>query len=861
MENFSLKKILPHLFALVLFLAASTIYYLPEVSGKKLTQSDNIQAHGMQAEGRKVAKETGSYPLWTNGTFAGMPTYQIFGTINKNVNTFFNVGFLLFRGVTSPLATTFLLMLGFYILMIVMRVDWRIAIVGSLLYGLGLNNMLLAEAGHSTKLVAQGYLAPVVGGVLLAYRGRYLLGSGLMGFFLSLQVYANHYQITYYLVLILLILAGVKLYYSVKENTLPNFVKASGFLVVAGILALGTNLVKFWTTYEYSKESTRGHSELSAKEGKTGLDQGYAFSWSYGKLESMTLLIPHFYGGGGELLVNDKDSETYKAFRNASSQFKSQDQINGMAQLTKVYWGDQPFTSGPIYYGAVVVFLFFLGVFIVQGWLRSWILITMIFSFFVGWGRNLEWFGDFMFNYFPMYNNFRTVSMIIGMSSLFACLLGLVGLQKLFSKGISHERKKKAVMLATATTAGLCVLGLLMSFFLGFERPQDVAALSQFPKIVDGMIADRRWLLQADALRSLMFVLLAGATLWAFLLGKGKWFFALAVLGLLGFVDQWTVGKRYVNDSNFVKASQISNYSKATATDLQIQRREANNPHYRVLDISRGNPYSSAIASYHHKSLGGYHAAKLMIYNELVDTYLSNPIQNMNVLEMLNTRYIINYDQQSGSPVMVPTGSPNGNAWFVNSFELVENADAEILALAGLKTQEKAVIQKRFADYLTGLNLSNDLNVSNSIKLTSYNPDKMVYESQADKEQLAVFSEIYYPPSKGWKVFIDDKQVEGFVKADYVLRALRVPAGKHKIEMRFEPTSFYTGKNVALIASLLILGLFGFGIFKYLKGRNWDLPDPETVEEEEFTNKPTTKKKVVPTTSKSATKKSKKKKK
>ncbi len=845
-----MKNLLPHLGAILVMLMITVIYFYPEISGKVLNQSDNMQAYGMQAEAKELKEKTGEYPLWTNSAFGGMPTFQILGILGKTFLTKIHTPLLLWQGVTSPIGTTFLLMLGFYVLMISLRVDWRLSLAGAIMYGLALNHVILADAGHSNKLVAQGYLAFALAGIFLTFKGRYLLGGGLTALFLGLELYANHLQITYYFLLFMVILGIAKFVEAIRENNLPHFTKASTVLVLAGLLAVSTSIHRIWTTYEYGQETTRGKSELTAKEGKTGLDKEYAFTWSYGKLETMNLLIPNFYGGGSSLLYNKAGSETERTLRNLGPKLsQNQQEFEQVARSTSSYWGDQPFTAGPIYLGAIVILLFFMGLFLVKGPMLWWIVGSSILALMIGWGRNFSIFNDLMFDYFPLFNNFRAVSMSIGLTQLLCGMMGILALQEFFGQEKTKAEKRKALYWGGGITLGLCVLGLLMSFGLDFTRPQELAILGKYPELLEALRADRSGMLMMDALRSLAFVGVAAAILWVYLEGKTKWIYAFGLVAFLAFVDMISVDLRFVSSENFVSKTENDAYKKITEADKQIQLREADNPHYRVLDFSRGNPYKSALTSYHHHSIGGYHAAKLMIFQELVDAHLSNPMESMHILEMLNTRYIINPDRQTGQPQPIPMQNPLGHAWFVNDYEFVENADAEMAALVQLKPAQKAVIQKRFAPYLEGLNLANDSTAAqgNSIKLTSYHPDKMVYESKTDKEQLAVFSEIYYKPEKGWKVFIDDQPVDGFVKANYVLRALRVPAGQHKIEMRFEPTSFYTGRKIAMMGSILVLLLFFGGFFLNLKGNEWQLAEAVTIAEPEVV---APKKSVKKTTSK-----------
>jgi len=821
MNNPIIKNLLPHIAAFFVLMVVAFIYFAPSLGGKVLYQSDNLNARGMQAEMKKMEEATGESILWTNAAFGGMPTYQLRGSAKKNLLQHPYRAFVGWNSVTVPHTSLLLLMLGMYILMVTMGIDWRIGIMGAVAYGLSTNYMCLMEAGHSTKLIALAYTPAALAGVLLAFRGKYLLGAGMTAFFLGLQITANHLQITYYLLLILAIYSILKLVEAVRKNELPNFLKAAGALTVATILAFAANTTNLWTTQEYAKETIRGKSELSSKAGQDGLDKDYAFGWSYGIGETMTLMFPNARGGGS--LQSGEGTEIYDVLlRQARQQGAPPAQVKAYAARQAggtMYWGDQPFTSGPIHYGAIVCFLFFLGTFLVKGPMKWWLIVASIVIIILSWGKNFG-FNDFMFDYFPYYNKFRSVKMILNLGLMTFILMGALGLQRFFSGEFSTESKQRALLYAVGIAGGICLLMLAGSATMSFTGGRD----AQYPPEIATMLqSDRASLLRADVLRALLFIFLSAGAMWFYLKGKLKSMIAVPVIALLVMVEAWTVSKRYVNNDSFTEASEMAAITEPTGADAQIMA--DTDPHFRVLDLSRGGLRGNATTSYFHKSLSGYHAAKLMRYEEMTQQYSPMDVnKNGQILDMLNTKFIIDKDDR-GQSQAIQRNSNLGNAWFVNEYKMVENADAEMAALSTFNPRTTALIQKKHADYLSGLNLSNDSlsNAGNSIRLTNYHPDKMTYESNASSEQLAVFSEIYYPPEKGWQVYIDDQPIENdFIKANYTLRAMRVPAGKHKIEMRFEPRSYYTGETISLVGSLLALLCFIGGMVYWGRNANWE---------------------------------------
>ena len=790
------KTILPHLIAIVVLIVGVAIYFQPVMQGKVLNQSDNLQARGMQAEMRKYMDEGRRVPLWTNQAFSGMPTYQLGGSGPGNLMRLVNKALLLGKGVTASHLVLFIAALSMYILMLVLGVDWRLGIFAGLTFALCTHHLILAEAGHSTKLLALAYTPGIIAGVLLTFRERYLAGGALLAFFLSLQVYANHIQITYYLFLMLGIFGVIKLIDAARENNWMPFLKAAGVAIVAVLLAFMSNTTRIWTTQEYGEETIRGGSELQASGQGDGLTKEYAFGWSYGIGETATLMFPNARGGGS--IMNTENTETYKRIRQPAG---------GL-----LYWGDQPFTSGPVYFGAVLCFLFILGAFLYKDSLRWWLVISTGLAIILAWGRHFPSINYFMFDYFPFYNKFRAVYMILDVAQIIVIMLGLLGLQQFFKRDVPTALKQRALLWSGGIAVGICLLMYMIAMGMSFSGPNDEQWLNN-PNLgaafVDLLESDRAAMLRGDIGRSLLLILLAAGALFASLRVKMQQIhiYSAVAVGVLMLGDMWTVSKRYVNGSSFEERASVNNFTEPTQADLRIM--QDTEPYFRVLDLTRGNPYSSALASYHHKSLGGYHAAKLMVYQEMTERYIppNNPYQYPQILGMLNTKYIINQTQQGGPPSAVEVPGRLGNVWFVNNYNLVPDADTELNALATLNPSKTVVVQQKYADYLSGLNLVPDSlrNPSDYIQLSNYDPEVLTYDYKASGEQLAVFSEIYYPPAKGWKVFIDGQEVDGFIKANYALRALRLPAGEHTIEMRFEPRSFIVGERLSLFGSLIIL--------------------------------------------------------
>lgn len=803
-------------FAIIgIFIAISFIYFTPAWQGKTLMQYDVVQAKAMQREIMEFKDQDGKGPLWTNAMFGGMPSYQIWVSYPKNIGTHI-MGF--FRAVfPNPIDTILFYFIGAYLLFNVMRVKPWIAALGAIAFTFSSYNFIYIEAGHASKAYAIAFFAPVIAGVFLTLRGRYLWGAALTALFLALEIRVNHIQMTYYLFIAMLILMGIELYHANKEKQLARFGKAIGSIAVACVLALAVNAGLLWTTYEYSQESIRGKSNLvsEAKPSQSvGVDREYAYQWSQGVMENMTFLIPNAYGGGSGPNL-DENSAVAKVL---VAQGVPQDQALGFAQQMPTYWGDKPFTSGPWYFGAIVIFLFVLGLFIVNNRLKWWLLSATLLSLFLSFGRHLPFISDLFFNYFPLYNKFRAVESTLVLASLFIPILAVLALNEIVNRRSEIPRLDKKVLYSAYIVGGISLLiALLPGILLDFRGSNHQTFIQQltgqlgdsgFAQMIgNALIEDRESMARADAWRSVIFILLATGLLWLWVKDKLKVNTAVIVLATLILIDMWVVNRRYLNKDNFVEESSIAAQFPEREVDQLIGRDPA--PNYRVLDLSIPT-FNSASSSYYHNTIGGYHAAKLMRYQELIERQFNNAI-NEDVLDMLNTKYLITANAE-GSQRIQNRSTTAGNAWFVNRVLFVDNAEQEMNAIDSFDPKEVAIVHSEFKSLIDSSRVGTARNAS--IELVDYRPDHLVYEYSAPQDALAVFSEIYY--DKGWKAFIDGQEIPYF-RADYVLRAAQLPGGNHKLEFKFEPQSYYMGENISLVASILLLAAFGFAIWRERK--------------------------------------------
>jgi hypothetical protein len=806
MKNINFKNLLPYFAAIIIFLIVTLAYLSPIMEGKSLRQSDTMSWTGAAKEILDFrTANNGEEPLWTNSMFGGMPAYMIsLLTPSNNIIAFFGNAMILFS-LPSPANMIFLYFIGFFILLLVLRVNPWLSIIGALAFGFSTYFFIILEAGHNTKALAIGYMAPVFAGIILAMRGKYLWGAVLTALFLALEIKMNHIQMTYYLMILVLIYMLFELYQKIKDKQILGFIKASTALLFSVIIAVSINVTNLWTSYEYSKETIRGKSELTSNSDvKTkGLDMDYATQWSYGVDETFTLLIPDFKGGSSSGKLGES-SEAYSVLK--------QNVVPNIKQITSqmpLYWGSQPFTSGPVYAGAIFVFLFILGLFIVKGPMKWTLLTATILSIALSWGKNFMPLTQFFFDYFPMYSKFRAVASILVIAELTIPLLGILALNNIFSKKVDKSEVLKWGKISLYITGGLCLIFALGgSSFFTFRSAAD--AQLPYPEwLMDAIVADRKSNFSMDAWRSLGFILATAALIWAFVENKLKSGYAITALMLLVLIDMIPVNKRYFDNSNFTSKRNVEVPFQATAEDLMIL--EDKDPNYRVYNITI-NPFNDASTSYFHKSIGGYHGAKLRRYQDLIEYHISK--NNMKVLNMLNTKYFIVPDANK-APQVQRNIAALGNAWFVENYKLVENPDSEITALSNFEPATTAIVDKKFTDYLKNYKIGKDS--LSSIKLTNYKANHLTYQANTKKDELTVFSEIYY--DKGWKAFLDGKEIP-YIRVNYVLRALIVPQGEHKIEFRFEPESYYTGEKIgyasSIILLLMLLGMCGKEIYVFI---------------------------------------------
>ena len=830
-----LKSSLPYIGTILLFIVLSFAYFSPVLKNKTLLQMDNSHAIGMAQELKTFEKETGETSQWTNSAFSGMPAYQIKGDSSRNIFSYIN-RIMRLALPYHTVAIMFLYLLGFFLFMLSLKMDWRLALIGALAFGFGSYNLIIIVAGHITKAYTIALMAPVIGGVLYTYNRNVWLGGIFTTIALGLQIAYNHVQVTYYLALLIMVLIISRLVYAILHKTLKHFTKASVVLLGAAFLALLPNITSLWTTYEYGKYSIRGKSELTNEDAAiehSGLDKDYALAWSLEPQGSWTLLIPNAVGGASEAISNNPS-----ALNNVDEQFK--EAVGGQSQ----YWGGRPFTSGPVYAGAVVCFLFMLGMFFYRGPDRWWLVAGTVFSLFLAWGEHFMVFTDFMFYNFPLYNKFRTVEMSMIIASFTIPTLGLLGLREVFKNPQLIRDANWKFFAAFGLTGGISLLFYLFpAAFFNFisdmelssilqqkqqAMQQNAAQASQVSAYFDGIVQNlkvaRVSLFKADAFRSFAFILIASASVWFYATNKIAGKYLVWGLGLLILVDHWGVDKRYLNDDNFESKRNLGREFVLNTSDMAIN--EIKEDGDRVFTVYR-DPFKEVTTSYHHESIGGYHGAKLRRYQDLIENYLmqdwqalvgvlqaqgseqelQDKLANMNVLNMLNARFIVY------SPKAAPIINQNamGDAWFVKDIYPVDAPDGAIDALSYVPLREKAVINISEFKGLEGYKLDS---VSGSLNLKTYKPNQLVYDYAITQDQLAVFSQIYYP--KGWDAYVDGEKVDIF-RANYILRAVMLPKGEHTLEFKFEPKSFKTGQTISLISSLFILLLIGLAAFKMLK--------------------------------------------
>ena len=814
-----IKKILPDLIAIALFAVLSFAYFFPaDLDGRILFQHDSSAGVGAGQEATEYYEATGERTRWTNSLFGGMPTYQIAPSYDTTQPlNWVEKAYRLF--LPEYVQLTFILMLGFYILMRAFGMSAWLSALGGIIWAFSSYFFILISAGHIWKFITLAYIPPTIAGMVLVYRGKWLWGSVLTALFVALQIKSNHVQMSYYFLFVMLFMAiayGVEAY---KAKQLPRFWKATGVLVIAGLIGVATNLSNLYHTYSYSKETMRGKSELvyegdAAQQTSSGLNRDYITQWSYGIGETWTLLVPNFKGGASVPLAANET-----AMKKANPLYS-----NIYTQLTQ-YFGEQPMTSGPVYVGAFVLFLFILGCFIVKGPMKWALLGATIFSILLSWGKNFMPLTDFFIDFVPMYNKFRAVSSILVIAEFTIPLLAILALKRIFDEPSVLKQTRNGLIVSTILTFGVALILWIWPSFMGsgfiptqeMQMLQNALSPNELVPLVSNMSEMRAAMVSADALRSMLVIVIGLAILYFFIIGKLKKTYTIGAIALLCLVDMWGVNKRYLNDEQFVPNSIKRTTFVQTPADKLILQDDALD--YRVLNLT-GSTFNENNTSYWHKSIGGYHAAKLRRYQEMIDYHISPEIEaayneiaqasgvmeevdgsKFNVLNMLNTKYFILPAGRNGEAIPIQNPYAYGNAWFVKNVSYVANANEEIETLYDINPRETAVVDKRFEETLNGVTTTNTDSLA-SITLTSYSPNHLVYETTNENDGIAIFSEIYYPD--GWQVTIDG-QPATLARANYILRALHLPAGKHVVEMKFDPQSLHLTEGIAYGALVLLL--------------------------------------------------------
>ena len=822
-----MKKLLPDLIAILAFVLLSFAYFFPaDIENRILFQHDTAAGAGAGQEVKEYYEQTGERSRWTNSLFGGMPMYQIAPSYDSTKSLqWVQKAYQLF--LPDYVCLTFMLMLGFYILLRVFGIPVWLAGLGGIMWAFSSYFFILISAGHIWKFITLAYVPPTIAGIVLAYRGKLLWGGILTALFVALQITSNHVQMSYYFFFVILFFVGAYFEKAWRTKTLPQFFKASAVLIVAALVGIAANVSNLYHTYAYSKETMRGKSELvqtgdATKQTSSGLDRDYITQWSYGIDETLTLLVPNFKGGASAAL-----SQSETAMSKANPMYSS---LYG--SLTQ-YFGTQPMTSGPVYVGAFVLFLFVLGCFIVKGPLKWALIGATFFSIVLSWGKNFMPLTDFFIDYVPLYNKFRAVSSILVIAEFTIPLLAIFALKRLLEEPEILKQEKKPLGISLLLTAGIALLlavapGSIGSGYVPAQEAQMLQNAVNQQMIpaneLSGILANlgeiRAELVSSDALRSFIIIGIGCSLLWLYASGKLRSSLTIAGITILCLADMWGVNKRYLNDAQFVPHSiRTETFTKTNTDELILQDTSLD---YRVLNFATST-FDDNNTSYWHKSVGGYHPAKLRRYQEMIEHHISPEMQaaykaiataggemdsvdanKFRILNMLNTKYFIFPAGQQRQTVPILNPHAYGNAWFVNKVQYVNNANEEIDALDSIIPTETAVVDARFKDVLKGTTESYKDSLS-SIRLTSYAPNRLTYETNNAQDGIAVFSEIYYPD--GWHVTIDGQPAE-LARADYILRTMYVPAGQHTIEMRFDPTSLHVTEGIAYgTLALLVIGI------------------------------------------------------
>lgn len=812
--KFDFKKLLPHIIAVLVFLIVAVVFCKPALEGKVVFQHDLQGWRGMAQQSFEFKEKYGHFPLWTNSMFSGMPAYQIaMGATHS-----FSMGHLekvISLNLPEPINFFFLACICFYFLCIVLRINPWVSILGALAYAYSTYDPVIIMVGHVTKMASMAYAPAVLGAFLLILQKKYWTGTALLILFSFLMISQNHVQIVFYTLLIALSIAIAYAVKAFKEKETVHLFKSAALSVVAGLVGLAGAAITLMPTSEYVKETMRGgRSELTDSTNmdnktKGGLDKDYAFNWSYGVDETLTLLVPGIFGGssGGELT---EKSATADALRTAYPE----DNAIQIARSLPTYWGPQPNTSGPVYLGAIICFLFILGLVYLDSWHKWWIAAITLIALMLAWGSNFKAFNYFIFDYLPVYNKFRAPTMALVIPQLTAALMAALVLQKFLFGGDAKELLFKKLKLSVYITAGVLAITTLLYFSFSYSsqndtrikenfvsnmmqgqqaNPQMQAQANEFGQsVIRALGEDRKGMFGSDLLRTILFIAAAIVVLGLFAKNKVNATVAIAILIALTVFDLLPVGKRYLNENNFVDKTNIEDEFAMTDADRMIKQ-DPDHANFRIYNSD--DPYNSAKPSYHHNSIGGYNPAKLAIYQDLIERQLSKG--NMRVFDMLNTKYFVMQNPQTGVPMAQQNAGAMGNCWLVKGIQYVDNADQEMKVLDNFNPKDTAVIDKRYQAKIKG---NPQFDSTASIKLIENINDTVRYAFNAATPQFAVFSEVYY--DKGWNAYVDGNKAD-YVRVNYVLRGMSLPAGKHNIEFRFEPESYKRGNTIALWASII----------------------------------------------------------
>lgn len=801
--NLSFKAVITHLSVIAFFILASLVYFYPVLQGKAIFQSDIAQYKGMSKERNDYKELTGEESYWTNSAFGGMPTYQLGANYPHDYIKKLD---RLIRFLPRPADYLFLYLLGFYILMLCLKVEYRLAILGALAFGFSTYLIIILGVGHNAKAHALGYIPMVLGGIVLVFRKKYLLGFVLTALAMALEINANHYQMTYYFMLLVLILGLVQLVYAIKDKKFKHLLVSAGILIGAVVLSIATNATGLMATKEYADWSTRGKSDLtinpdgSEKVAASGLDYDYITQYSYGIGESLNLFAARLFGG----TTNEDLGKNSKVYEYLTGQGLPPNKALELSSGLPLYWGQQPIVAAPAYVGAIVIFLFILGLFLVKGKKKWWLLTGTILSLLLSWGKNFPALTHFMIDYFPLYNKFRAVSSVQVVLELCLPALGILGIRELFRTSLKTKQKLNALKFGVLVTLGLGIFIFLLKSFFDFDGLRDETYRGYFGDDIMTMIKrDREAVYISDTFRSLIFVLLTGMALWLLIKQKIGKNVAVLTIGALILFDLIGVNIRYVNEDSFVRQRRMVTPFQASQVDQLIQQDDSI---YRVFDPQEG--LNGARTSYFHKSIGGYHAAKPRQLQNLFEHHLYQ--NNLEVLNMLNIKYIIQQDEEGNSFPAV-NDNANGNAWFVQQLKAVATPNEEIQALKDFESNTEAIINTEQYPTVTKLGYSTDS--LTRIDLVDYRPNYLKYQSNNANDGFAVFSEMHY--SNGWNAFIDGKP-EPHYKVNYALRGMKVPTGEHVIEFKFEPEVIQTGSQIALVSNILlglvVIGGLGFSL-------------------------------------------------